>query len=64
MKLKNQLLQAIEKSRQLMIDSIHRNGLTHKETVRLSQELDSLIMLHQQKNLQQIQRNPSILISI
>ncbi|MCM3708020.1 MULTISPECIES: aspartyl-phosphate phosphatase Spo0E family protein [Cytobacillus] len=36
--------EAIEQSRQAMIQSIYSKGLTDQETLKLSQELDNLIV--------------------
>ncbi|URM31069.1 MULTISPECIES: aspartyl-phosphate phosphatase Spo0E family protein [Bacillaceae] len=36
--------EAIEQSRQAMIQSIYSKGLTDEETLKLSQELDKLII--------------------
>lgn len=38
------LLKAIEQTRQAMIECIHSRGLTDEETLKLSQELDKLIV--------------------
>ncbi|WP_312886177.1 MULTISPECIES: aspartyl-phosphate phosphatase Spo0E family protein [Bacillaceae] len=38
------LLKAIEQTRQAMIECIHSRGLTDEETLKLSRELDKLIV--------------------
>ncbi|WP_026580793.1 aspartyl-phosphate phosphatase Spo0E family protein [Bacillus sp. J33] len=54
----NELLkQEIEKTRLLMIESIKHNGLSHEKTIQLSQELDVLILIHQNKKLEYSQQS-------
>ncbi|MDF2035911.1 aspartyl-phosphate phosphatase Spo0E family protein [Cytobacillus oceanisediminis] len=42
------LIKAIEQTRQAMIECIYSRGLTDEETLKLSQELDKLIVESQQ----------------
>ncbi|MCM3089827.1 aspartyl-phosphate phosphatase Spo0E family protein [Cytobacillus sp. AMY 15.2] len=46
-----ELSKAIEQTREAMIQCIHSRGLTDKETLRLSQELDKLIVESQRKKM-------------
>jgi Spo0E like sporulation regulatory protein len=46
-----ELTKAIEQTREAMIQCIYLRGLTDKETLRLSQELDKLIVESQRKKM-------------
>ncbi len=49
-KSRTQILHQIERKRLEMIQAALHKGLTNEDTVRLSEELDALLNLHQQTN--------------